>query len=199
MAIYRFRVTFEEDSDIFRDIEIKSTQNFEDFHNAIINAYKFNNKYKASFYKSDDNWEMEDEIALCKKDKDQGLLLMKDCKLVRLITAPHQRFIYVHDPVEPNIFNIELLNIATEHNSKDYPFCSKSEGEAPIKDRIKLVLAEDEDEDFFDETEDEIDDGEAYEDAIDTDDLDDMAESSEAELEGGNNFSEEASKDYDEI
>jgi hypothetical protein len=198
MAIYRFRVVFEDDSDIFRDIDIKSTQNFEEFHNTIATALKYDNTLESSFYTSDDNWTMEDEIVM-KNKKNSDKLVMNKCKLVSLINAPHQKFIYIHDANDPHTFNIELTTILAENANKEYPFCSKFEGDAPIKNRIKQVLAEDEDEDFFDETEDEIDDSGAYEDAIDTDDLDDMAESSEAELEGIVQEEEEASDTFDEI
>ena len=35
MSVYRFKVFFEEDESVIREIEIKSTQNFEDFHKII--------------------------------------------------------------------------------------------------------------------------------------------------------------------
>src|SRR5437762_2397 len=41
MATYRFRVTFEDYDDVTRDIEIRSTQTFEEFHHAIQNAIGF--------------------------------------------------------------------------------------------------------------------------------------------------------------
>ncbi len=37
MAVYKFRVSFEDYDDIHRDIEIKSNQTFADFHKLFIN------------------------------------------------------------------------------------------------------------------------------------------------------------------
>ncbi|PJB14623.1 MAG: hypothetical protein CO118_07650, partial [Flavobacteriales bacterium CG_4_9_14_3_um_filter_32_8] len=66
MNIYKFRVTIEDNSDkvIFRDIEIKSTQTFEDFHQIILKAFNFDNSQMASFYVSDEDWNKAQEIAL---------------------------------------------------------------------------------------------------------------------------------------
>ena len=41
MAVYRFKVAFEDHEEIYREIEIKSTQNFEDFHSIILKSVDF--------------------------------------------------------------------------------------------------------------------------------------------------------------
>ena len=46
MAVYRFRVSFEDNEEIYREIEIKSFQNFEDFHNVITQSIGFSRKFK---------------------------------------------------------------------------------------------------------------------------------------------------------
>ena len=71
MAVYKFRVTFEEYDDICRDIEIKSTQTFEHLFHAIKEAINFDGKHTASFYMSDINWKKGHEItnAYTQKDK----------------------------------------------------------------------------------------------------------------------------------
>ena len=56
MAIYRFKVAFEDNEDVYREIEIKSAQNFEDFHNVILQSIDFDNIHDSSFYISDDHW-----------------------------------------------------------------------------------------------------------------------------------------------
>ena len=55
MAIYRFRISFEEFDDIHRDIEIKSIQSFEQLHLAIQESIGFDASKPASFYMSNDN------------------------------------------------------------------------------------------------------------------------------------------------
>ena len=41
MAILKFRVYWEEDDAIYRDILVKHTQSFIDFHNIILKSFKF--------------------------------------------------------------------------------------------------------------------------------------------------------------
>ena len=49
--IYRFRIIFDsKKDDIFRDIEIEATATFEEFHNAITQAFGFGGSEMASFY-----------------------------------------------------------------------------------------------------------------------------------------------------
>ena len=60
--VYRFRVTYEEHEDVYRDIDIKPGQSFIEFHSAIQQAISFDNSKAASFYQSDDYWRKEEEI-----------------------------------------------------------------------------------------------------------------------------------------
>lgn len=68
MSIYRFKVCLEDNEDIFRDIDIKVAQTFEDFHSIIQVAFKFDAKHSASFFVSDDFWRKGQEITLRKED-----------------------------------------------------------------------------------------------------------------------------------
>lgn len=67
MAIYRFRVGFEDYDDIYRDIEIKSSQTFKDFHTAIQVAIGFDGKHAASFLLVTINGAKEQKLHCWKK------------------------------------------------------------------------------------------------------------------------------------
>ena len=56
MAVYRFKICLEDNEDVYRDIDIKASHSFEQFHSVIQEAYKFDNKHSASFFVSDDYW-----------------------------------------------------------------------------------------------------------------------------------------------
>jgi hypothetical protein len=141
MAIYRFKVQLEDNDDVFRDIEIKASQSFEDFHKAIQEAFKFDAKHAASFFVSDDYWRKGQEITLRKEDLplDEDEIkhnvdpkkLMKEAKIASFIEAPHQRFVYVFDPNAQWTFLIEMSRIAEESRRTDYPALVKSVGAAP--------------------------------------------------------------------
>lgn len=176
MAVYRFRVTFEDHEEVFREIEIKSLQNFEDFHNSIINAIDFPNGENASFFISDDYWRKGEEICLQENtNKDVKQRIMKKCKIVSLIDDPHQKFLYIFGNQGNWPFMVELLKIVPDDPKATYPRCAKSEGIAPKNIPLPIIPVDllDEEEDFEDEPEN---DALAYDDS--------HAEDEVAELEG---------------
>lgn len=141
MAAYRFKICLEDNEDIYRDIEIKAIQNFEDFHKIIQEAYKFDAKHSASFFVSDDYWRKGQEITLRKEDlpldaeeilkKVEPKKLMADVKIAKYIEQPHQRFIYVFDPIVQWSFLIEMMRIVEVNPKSNYPIIIKSAGLAP--------------------------------------------------------------------
>jgi hypothetical protein len=134
MAILRFRVYWEDDDSIYRDIAIQHTQNFADLHTGILKSFEFDNKHKATFYRSNDNWLRGREISLEKYDKTYKVepLIMADTLISSEISNPNQKFIYEYDFNKFWKFMIELINVDKEQNKKlIYPCCVRSEGIAP--------------------------------------------------------------------
>lgn len=133
MAIYRFRVSFEDYDDVVRDIDIKSTQTFEDLHNAIHKSTGYAPEQSSSFFVSNDQWIKGDEIAYMptQKKKDRGVTLMEGTKLSRFIDDPHQKFYYTYNFDRPFDFHVELIKILDEEPGKEYPSLFRTIGEAP--------------------------------------------------------------------
>ena len=50
MAILKFRVYFEEDDSIYRDVAVRHTQSFLQLHQVILKAYEFDSKHQATFF-----------------------------------------------------------------------------------------------------------------------------------------------------
>lgn len=134
MATYRFRIIFDDHDDITRDIEIKSTQTFEDLHYAIHNSIGFDASKPASFYMSDDNWKKGKEIStrILKDEEKEKIDFSKNSRLCDYIIDPHQKIFYIFDFSAPWSFRIELVKISREETSGiTYPRCVKTVGEAP--------------------------------------------------------------------
>jgi hypothetical protein len=134
MAILRFRAYWEDDDSIYRDIAIRHTQTFFDLHNAILKSYEFDNKHKATFYRSNDNWLKGREISLEQYDKEYKAapLIMADTPISSEISNPNQKFIYEYDFNKYWHFMVELINVDKEENKKlEYPSCIRTEGIAP--------------------------------------------------------------------
>ncbi|MBC7687332.1 MAG: hypothetical protein H7211_04040 [Aquabacterium sp.] len=135
MAILRFRVYWEDDESIYRDIVIKHTHNFADLHLCILKSYEFDSKHKATFYRSNDNWLRGREISLEKYDDKvykAEPMIMTEVTMGSEIKDPNQKFIYVYDFNKLWTFMVELINVDKEENKKlTYPACIRTEGIAP--------------------------------------------------------------------
>jgi len=145
MAILRFRIYIEEDESVYRDVSIRHTQSFLDLHEAILRAYEFDNKHKATFYRSNDHWQRGREISLETYEKEYKAppLLMKDTTIGTEIRIPNQKFIYQYDFNKNWTFLVELINVSKEENPKlSYPSTMRTEGIAPSQYGTKGLLGE---------------------------------------------------------
>ena len=145
MAILKFRVYFEEDDSIYRDVVIKHTQTFLHLHEAILKAYEFDNKHQATFYRSNDNWQQGREITLEKYDKAYKVepLLMAETTIGSEVKNTNQRFTYTYDFHKLWNFLIELINVAKDPDSRmSYPSVVRTEGIGPKQYGTKGLLGD---------------------------------------------------------
>jgi hypothetical protein len=143
MAILKFRIYWEDDESTYRDIVIRHQQTFFDLHNAILKSYEFDNKHKATFYKSNDAWQKGREISLEKYEKAYKAepLIMSEVNIGSQITDPNQKFIYEYDFNKNWHFMVELINVDKEENKKqEYPGCVRTEGIAPSQYGTKGII-----------------------------------------------------------
>ena len=145
MAILKFRVYFEEDDSVYRDVAVRHTQSFLQLHQVILKAYEFDSKHQATFYRSNDHWQRGREISLEKYDKAYKVdpLLMEATPIRSEIYDPNQKFVYVYDFVKNWSFLVELISVSKEENGKaDYPVVIKSEGIAPSQYGTKGLVGD---------------------------------------------------------
>ncbi len=197
MAVYRFRITYEDHDDVYRDIEIRSTQTFDEFHRAIQESIGFDNSKQASFFMSDDLWHRGTEIAQdmgqrMSEEERKNSRFMHKSKLADYIDDPHQKILYVFDPEKEWVFNIELLKVVQDDGKSTYPKCIKSVGPAPKQYKeVKLPQPEEfeEDEEPVKEkifsSEEKLEEQETKEDEDGNPAADTDTESDEEELPGG--------------
>lgn len=134
MALLKFRIFPEEEDSIYRDVIIKHSQTFYDLHNVILEAYSFDKKHQATFYRSNDDWKRGREISLKKYDKEYRAepLLMQLTKIAGEIFDTSQKFIYEYDFSKNWVFYVVLISIIKdEDSSENYPFVSRIEGVGP--------------------------------------------------------------------
>lgn len=136
--VYRFKIWFEHMDEVIRWIDIKPSQTFLDFHEAIQDAIGFDKKELASFYVSDAKWKRLFEIM--REDMTDGnegdeealpVMLMSQASLRDYVNDPHQRFVYVTDYLANWTLLCELISIEESSKSMSYPCVFRSEGKAP--------------------------------------------------------------------
>lgn len=145
MPLLRFRVYWEEDDQIYRDIEVRSNQTFIDFHKVIMQAYEFDGKHSASFYESNDRWQHGREISseVLVNKKDAPALSMARTPVSALVAKPDQKFVYIYDPAKQWTFLIELIGVSKDEDPKrTYPYVLRKEGIGPAQYGVKGVAAD---------------------------------------------------------
>jgi hypothetical protein len=145
MAILKFRIYFEEDDSVYRDVAVKHTQSFFQLHEMILKAFEFDSKHQATFYRSNDHWQRGREISLEKYSKTYRAepLLMKETIIGSEIKNPNQKFIYVYDFVKNWSFLVELINVSKDEDGKlTYPAVIKTEGIGPSQYGTKGLVGD---------------------------------------------------------
>ena len=152
MAVYRFKVSFEDFEDIYREIEVTSEQTFADFYKAILSSIKFEDRGTASFFMSNDSWKKGVEISNSDKTDRDGKPVAKTDKsfLKSYIADPHQKIYFLIDCESVWAFHIELVKILAAADVKlSYPHVRKVSGDAPSQFKVKIAPVL-EDDDFVD-------------------------------------------------
>ena len=207
MAVLKFRVYWEEDDAIYRDVLVKHTQNFQDLHTIILKAFEFDQKHDATFYRSNDTWQRGREISKEVYDRAYKVapLLMAETIIGTEIIDTNQHFIYEYDFVKSWSFLIQLIQVVKNADADmtlEYPLVSRIEGVGPMQYGTKGLLGE-----KFADIEEKYDLNEAAEgfgeegeeDAHASDDGgDDGEEDADASDDGGDDESEDDNKQDNE-
>ena len=147
MAVLKFRVSWEEDDAIYRDVLVKHTQNFQDLHTIILKAFEFDQKHDATFYRSNDTWQRGREISKEVYDRTYKVapLLMEETTIGSEIIDTNQHFIYEYDFVKSWSFLIQLIQVIKNSDADmtlEYPLVSRIEGVGPMQYGTKGLLGE---------------------------------------------------------
>lgn len=113
---YNIRVILESKEDVIRDIEINSDCLLSELHYYLIECFNLNKNELASFYTTNNELEIIDEIPLVSFD-DRGPN-MQNTKLEIVLDEHNNNLIYVHDYMKMWRFLIELKSKDVDFNIK---------------------------------------------------------------------------------
>ena len=113
---YNIRVILESKEDVIRDIEINSNCLLSELHYYLIECFDLNKNELASFYTTNDELEIIDEIPLVSfEDRSPN---MENTKLEIVLDEHNNNLIYVHDYMKMWRFLIELKSKDVDFNIK---------------------------------------------------------------------------------
>jgi len=140
MKTYVFRVVADIEEDVFRDIEILGSQNFEDLHDMIIESFDFAGDQMASFYMSDEDWNKGEEIGLMDMGfgEDQGPRLMNVTTIEEMVKQKNDKILYLYDFLRMWIFYVEFFEVRDFKEGVRYPRCIREAGLSPEEDSKEI-------------------------------------------------------------
>ena len=154
------QIHLEYKEDVIRDIEISSTSNLEELHYAIITAFELEKNELASFYMTNEDFELLQEIPLLSIDeKENPMLGMSEVIISSILTKQGSQLLYVYDFMKMWRFLITLTEKKEEIISK--PKCVKSVGEMP-EDAPEITFKAEKEFDPFEDAFDEANEYEQY-------------------------------------
>lgn len=126
MAIYRFRIILDDEEEVSRVIEIKSSQTFQHLHDTLVKCFEIPVPSVSTFFASDNDWHKEGKIGDFSVEEPE-----KNPKISAYVHDPHQRFLHELEAGIHLQFTIELVKILGDDPSLDLPDCVGGEGEIP--------------------------------------------------------------------
>lgn len=130
----KFRVLLDSltDKEVFRDIIVNDSDNYETLYRTITEAFGLSNDEMASFFVSDHEWNKGKEITLMDMsfgDEEEVPEIMSENIIRYHLESPKQRYILVYDFLNMWIFLLEIQEILS--NDVDAPQIVLSVGEVP--------------------------------------------------------------------
>ena len=130
--IYRIRTTAATGGDqVFRDLEVSHENTLEDLHNIIQQSFGLEGNELASFYTTDEELNLIDEIPLFAMDEGLRANTMENTLIKDVLNRSHPKLIYVYDYLNMWQFLIELMEEGPEIPGSGYPRLVYSYGQLP--------------------------------------------------------------------
>lgn len=155
--IYKIRIILDAKDDVFRDVEIKPTQNLFALHKGIKSAFSLMSDELSSFWLSNENWDQIKEIPLEDMSEDESQETMSDFLVQEIFEQVGDRMIFVYDYLTMWTFYVELLEIIEKKAVLNYPLTAYRYGNMPMKNSQRKITPIFDEEIEDEESDDEVD------------------------------------------
>ena len=136
--VLRIRIILNVKEDVLRDIEIDASSSMIKFHKTISSFFGFDSSEPSTFFKSNENWERDEEIKIFKlEDNDK---VYSDSSISEFINSKGDKLIYIYDFLNYWTFFIDVNESVEKIKDKEYPFCVFSVGEVPNESPTNIFL-----------------------------------------------------------
>lgn len=129
-SIYRFKVTLAGGRGVWRRIDVRSDQTLVDLHQAIQQAFGWDNDHLYSFFLSGRAWDTESEFTHPANARESGAASAR-VRLARLRLRPKQRLLYIFDFGDEWRHRVVLEKTDLKPDGGDYPRIVESHGTPP--------------------------------------------------------------------
>ncbi len=133
---FNIQVVLEHKNDVIRNIEIPSKKTLEDLHYAIIESLKLNKNEIASFYITNKNLDLLNEIPLFKIDEKTNFTMSK-IKIETIFENIDTQLLYIYDFLHMWRFSVSL--ISKKENTSNTSIVTNSIGKMP-KEAPKIIF-----------------------------------------------------------
>ena len=126
----KIRVTLESKEDVIRELVIDPENNLEILHQSIIKNLKLDEFEMASFYITNDNLDLVEEIPLFDTSEKGGeVITMNNISISSVLNSEDSKLIYIYDFMNMWRFFIEFLEVSEITTEQ----CTNEVGEMPKK------------------------------------------------------------------
>ncbi len=145
---YSITIYLESKEDIIRKIEIDSQNSLLELHKLIVDSFKLNKNELASFYSTNNDLELLEEIPLFSFEENNKSSIMEDTTIENIIDIKSNRLIYIYDYMLMWRFLVELTDNKGEIQKA---VCIKSIGEIP-EEAPEVIFDQSNKEESFDDS-----------------------------------------------
>ena len=128
---YTFKVSYRRDPNLWRTVELTTSQTLRELHAIILDAFDFDYDHLYSFFMSGKAWDKSSEYAGHPEGGERGVSV----PLSSLHLRPRQTFLYLYDYGDQHEFDVQLVGVrqAADAPKGRYPKIIETHGKPPAQ------------------------------------------------------------------